>query len=417
MANILGAAGGATDFAKNSFGGAIALLNQFNNGAPQPWDIFEASYLSNASIALKKDPVLFLIFESQASYSAAVSQIVDQQGRRKVKYQYPYRDGQTTDDLGRKPGAYTFNVLIFGDNYLVGLQNLISELNDPTPGILTHPIFGDIQVVPTDFSLTHSHEQRKAVQLSLSFEEHNFSIAQLTDITPVDKTVTSKLAKLAAAFGKIANVIDAVKANVQAVQSVKNGIVQSVQEFQTGFAALAASLNATFNPGGPTLPALLPVNVGGLQNSDGTLNTTPSTVISPSDPFASVPVSSLSQGAQVALATQTLSKNMQTQRDNITAIIESLKAVGNGQGGLVFHDNILDLKTIAIDMQDALEAGIASSNSRVVQYVTPWDMTVREVAFANGLTPGQGIEIALLNPQLGSLNQIPSGTSLMVAVS
>lgn len=402
-------------FARFTMGSAIGILNLFAQ-KPLPWDIFEATYISNASQKAGKQPVLFLVFESQPDYNAAVSQIVDQQGRRKVKYQYPYRDGQTTDDLGRKPGSFQFNVLIFGDNYLFGLQNLIAEFNNPTPGVLTHPIFGDIQVVPTEWSLTHTHEQRKAVAMTVTFEEHNFSVAQLTDLTPVDKSVTGALSKLSSALNKIQNVINFIGANVSAVQSLKNQILGGISDFKNNYAQIAGGLNATFNSGGPTLPALLPTNQGGLQNSSGAIVTnSPSTVVSPSDPFAAVPINTISQAAQVALATKSLQKQIQGNRDSLTLIITQMESTP--KGALLLHDQILDLKNTAIDLQSALETGIASSNAKVVQYKTPWDMSIREVAFANGLTPDQSFEVALLNPELESFNFIPTGTSVMVAVS
>lgn len=409
------------DFARLTLGNANSILAQFNGGAPVPWDIFEASYISNASLASGGAAVRFLIFKQDSSdpavYSAAVSQIMDTFGRRKTKFQYPYRDGQTTDDLGRTPQKFEFDCLLFGDNYLQGLQMLLSELNDPTPGILSHPLYGDIQVVATETHLTHSNEKRKAVQLKLNFEEHNFSIAQISfEASTNDKSKTGKLAALSSAFAKISNAITAVGANLTAAQSVKNALKAGLSDFKDSYALIASQLNSAFNGGGPLIPGLLPVGQGGLQNSSGQLITAnPSTVVSPNDPFASVPTSLLNAATQTALVAQAIQKNIQANRANLTSIINSIEATPNG--ALSLHDNILDLKSTAITQQQAYEAGVASSNARIIQYITPWDMSVREVAFNNGLTAQNGIDIALLNPQLQSLNLVPKGTSLMVAVS
>lgn len=410
------------DFARLTLGSAASVLATFNNGQAANWDIFEASYISTASLQNGGTPVKFLIFTQDSSdpanYHAAVNQIMDNFGRRKTKFQYPYRDGQTTDDLGRSPQKFEFEALLFGDQYLLGLQMLLGELNDPTPGILAHPIYGEIQVVATEFSLTHSSEKRKAVAIKLNFEEHNFSIAQISfDDKTNDTSKTGKLAALSSAFNKISAAINTVGANLTAIQSTKNAIKRALGDFKDSYALISAQLNAAFNGGQASIPGLLPVNEGGLQGAGGTIvAANPSTVISPTDPFASVP-SGLTDTTQTALVAQSIQKNIQVNRDALSGIIASIEAQNNGNGALELHDTILDLKSTAVTMQEAYEAGVASSNAHVIQYVTPWDMSVREIAYRNGLTPENGIDIALLNPSLQSLNLVPKGTSLKVAVS
>lgn len=406
------------DFARLTAGTFNSIVSNFAGGRDvTKWDLLESSYISANSVKAGKKPVVFHVFQSAQPYNAAVASVNDSMGRRKVKYMFPYKDGQTTDDLGRRPQSFEFDVLIFGNNYKVGLQNLLNEINDPTAGTLTHPIFGDIGCVCEDFELTHTNEKRKAVALRLKFIEHNFTIQTLNDITLKDTSTKGALTKLAGAFTKFQNLVNAIEANVAAARTVKNQIKQALSDFQSQFGSTAATMNATFNgPNASDIPQLLPVNQGGLQTTSGSINSgVTASVLSPSDPFAAIPIDQLSAATAIALATSDIIKKIQGLRDQTTAIINSLKAVKNG--GLTFHDNILDLKQTMIDLQDALERGIAQSNAKIIQYITPHDMSIREVAFANGVSIKDSSQIQLLNTQLLSVNLIPKGTSLNVAVS
>lgn len=406
------------DFARLTAGTFNSIVSNFAGGRDlTKWDLLESSYLSATSLKAGKKPVVFHVFSSAQPYNAAVATVNDTMGRRKVKYMFPYKDGQTTDDLGRKPQSFEFDVLIFGNNYMLGLKNLLGEINDPTAGTLTHPVFGDIGCVCEEFDIIHSNEKRKAVAVRLKFIEHNFTIQTLADITVKDTSTKGALTKLAGAFAKFQNLVNAIEANVAAARTIKNQIKGAIADFQSQFGSTASSMNATFNgPNASDIPQLLPVNQGGLQTTSGGINTSVvASVISPSDPFAAIPIADLSAATAIALATSNIIKQIQALRDQTTAIIKSLLAIQNG--GLTFHDNILDLKVTMIDLQDALEKGIAQSNSKIIQFITPHDMSIREVAFANGISMTDASQIQLLNTQLLSVNFIPKGTSLSVAVS
>ena len=112
-----------------------------------------------------------------------------------------------------------------------------------------------------------------------------------------------------------------------------------------------------------------------------------------------------------------MAKEIGITRTEIAGIISDLESSGAGQGSHEFFDNILSFRGMANDLQDAYEAGKQSSQVQVIKYVTPRIMSVREVAFENGLSPDDGIQIAYLNPELDSLNKIAKDTELRVAVS
>ncbi len=395
------------DFAKLTMGDASSILQNFSNHGGKEWDILEGSY----------NGVLFHVFSSKSNYQGAVSQIQDSGGRRKVKYMFPYRDGQTTDDLGRKPGSFEVNILIFGQRYLEGLSALTAQFNRPTPGTLIHPVRGPIQCVPEDVVLIHSSEERKAVAIRVTFIEHNFTIGDIRKIK--DTSVKGALAGAIAAFVGIQNAINAVEANINAARSIKNQIKAALEEYNTGYAQLLTNLNSTFNLGSSSdIPTLIPVNEGGTRAADGSLISDQfSTVASPSDPFQSIPLEALSPEAQTAFAVEQITKDVNTLRDSLSATIIDMEATDNGLGALKLYDNILDLKNSADLMQDVLEKGISSSQSQIINYVTPQIMSLREIAFANGIDVNRVGDLDIMNPTLESTNYIAKGSTVMVPIS
>ncbi len=396
------------------------LLSNFGGSTVAQWDIDEAAYISNATKQANPNalPAVFHVFQSAQPFKAGLASVNDNYGRRKVKYMFPYKDGQASDDLGKKPADYTFDVLLHGVNYLAGLSGLVQELSQPTPGVLTHPIFGDIDVIVEDYQLLHHADERLAVHLQLKFSENSFTIQDAFDVSASNKkSFTSAISKVLDAFNKIQNLADAVTANLQAASTVRQQVLQSVNDFQSFYAQTAGQINAAFNPNPASVPTLFPVNLGGVQNSDGTVVNPPVTGgLSPNDPFANVPVSQLSAAAQTALAIQTTQKSLQQAWDKGSAMISLLESTLNGQGALKFHDNIQDIKQTLLDLESSIKAGLASSRFRIFKYKVPWDMSAREVCFNNNILLDNVSEIAVLNPFLDSTNNIPKGTILTVAV-
>jgi hypothetical protein len=119
----------------------------------------------------------------------------------------------------------------------------------------------------------------------------------------------------------------------------------------------------------------------------------------------------------LALAVEQLQKEVAALRTDVNTIIDLLSASANGAGALEFYEEILDLKDSAIQMQAVLETGIASSQARIIEYVTPQIMSLREVAFANGISLERVSELDQLNTFLQSTNFIEAGVSLRVPVS
>lgn len=395
------------------------LLSNFSGQNAIAWDIDEAAYLSNATKQANPNaqPAVFHVFQTAQPFKAGLSSINDTYGRRKVKYMFPYKDGQASDDLGKKPADYEFDVIIFGANYIAGVQGLVNELSQPTPGTLTHPVFGDIDVMVEDYTMVHSAEERLAVHLRLKFSENSFTLQDAFDVSASNnKSFTSAIGAVLADFAKFQNLANAVTANLQAASTIRQQILTGVANFQSFFAQTAGQINSAFNPNPATIPTLFPVNLGGVQNPDGTVVNPPITgALSPNDPFANVPLTQLSASAQAAIAAQSIQGQLQAAWNQGAALIKQLESSQSGQGALTFHDNILDIKTSLIDLKNSVDTGLSTSTFKVYQYTTPWGMSAREVCFYNNISLDNVSDISSLNPSIDSTNYIPKGTVLTVA--
>lgn len=391
------------DFAQKVVGSAAGLLSNFAGGDPSEWDIQEASY----------NDVVFHVFESKQDWSGGVGQVQDSGGRRKVKYSFPYRDGQTTDDLGRAADTFSINVILHGTNYLQGYARLFRELNKPQPGILVHPVRGRIRCTLEEYQITHESTQRKAMTLQLTFIEHNFDAGTIA-VQEIDRSVKSALQTALEAFAEIENLILKVRGTINFVQAVKNNLIDFINLFKNNYAQTLGRMNGTFNQGtSDDIPGLLPANLGGNLGDGGvsTGDTFPA-ASSPSDPFQQVPVSTVRENSSIARTVKELEEETNARRAEINRIIRTLES--NLNSSLEFNEDIINLKGTAVRLQQVLETGKASSNAFVIDYVVPRTMSIREVAFANNVNLERVNEIEELNPDLTSYNFIAKDTLMKV---
>lgn len=376
-----------------------ALLGGKN---PNDWDIVEAKY----------NDVLIHVFISKSPYQASLPTVTDKGGRRIVDLVYPYRDGQTTDDLGRKGNEFSFDFMIFGLRYYEGLTKILAAFNTPAPATLVHPIRGEFKVKCPDYQILYQHDSRKCAHFTATFVEHNFTIGSPRQLQ--DSSVKGALASALAIF----QIIDTALAKIEAAQLLIRGVKIALAAMLAAYKATNAStlsqMNATFNTrgGNADLPAILPTNAGGLRNPNGTVASDNFIVVrSPNDPFSSVPTESLSAEVLIATALNNLTKQVIARREELAEI---LRTISEGGGDLELYDTIVELRSTAVLLQDVLERGAASSNARIVDYVIPRVMSLREAAFLNGIDPDRVGELDLLNPFLLSTNYIDPGVVIKV---
>ena len=92
-------------------------------------------------------------------------------GRRVAVYEMPGRDQAVTEDLGRKPRLAPFAAYVIGDDAQSQASELLQALEAEGPGLLVHPVFGELLVNSTDYAMTLSWDQGRALMFSLSFIE------------------------------------------------------------------------------------------------------------------------------------------------------------------------------------------------------------------------------------------------------
>lgn len=402
----------AADFARatDSFGASV--LQNFTGGNTD-WLIEEASYKSGIN---PNNVARFHIFRTATDYDGALSSISDSGGRRLAKFQFPYQDGQVTEDMGRMAEKFSLDIVIHGNNYLAAFNNILKILNEPVPGTLVHPVRGEIVCKMESYELIHQASERKSVTIKLQMEEHSFDPIALFN-PKTKKTAPSLLSNLSQSFVKIENAINAVQGAFHFVTSLRNQIIANIKAYQQSFSQITGNMNSTFNAGN-TVPGISPTTSGGVLNSSGQIvANSVSIAASPDDPLQSTPSAVLNSTTQQALNVDKIFKDINNLRAQLATTIAQMENAGGGVGALTFFDNIMDLRATANDLQDAFEAGKQSSQAILTQYTTPRLMSIREIAFANGLTPDDGIQIILLNPQIDSANFVPKGTVLNVAVT
>lgn len=401
---------------------------------PQEWDIEEASY----------NGVVFHVFVSKQIWNGALPQIQDMGGRRLAKYTFPYTDGQTTDDLGRAPESFDLEIIFYGNNYQTGLLALFEELQKPTPGELVHPIRGIVTCRMESYTLTHSHETNKAVKINLRLVEHNFDIASYGNYS-VDTNVKSLLSDLAKGFQQLNALSNKLKGLINYVNNIINTLNAYVESFQDKTALAASNINTVFNKGTSTdIPTLKPVNLGGLiqvntgdtaSNNVSTVTTNIATVTTntfsiatrANDPLLTIPVAQLTTATAIALAAQTVQKQVEDARtagqtliDNLSSVKENSAAIDTSvqtvDGSIGFYDEINEIKDIMVNLQKAFDYGLQQNKTRIIEYTTPREMSIREVAFENNISIENTTDIDILNAELLSVNNIPKNTVMRVPV-
>jgi len=422
---------------------ALAQLFASFSRDQSEWNIVECSYTpSRYNKSLPPTPVLFNIFVSKRAdarnnYQASMPSIRDSGGRRSQSIELLYEDGETQEDLGRKGEHFSLEIIVYGLTYRNGLNKILTVLQQPTSGTLLHPVRGEVECKLDTYEIEHSHDRTNAAMLRITLRETNFSALSFGKL--ID-TFTTKLAKALAILNAISAMIQLLGAIGTIARSVARQIIAKINEYTQTFRSFLVDCNSTFGVAGAvsSLPGIVPVSAGGLAapassrarastavtaGTGGTatlpggfvqVGTRFRTVVAANDPLASVPKELLSDVARQALAAQDLTKRCSVLRGQVQEILDDFKTNGIV---LDMYEGILSLKQSVIAAQEVLEQGLQSSQTRIINYTTPRLMSIREVAFENGISPNSSSDIELLNQWLESVNYIPAGTVLKVPVS
>lgn len=93
-------------------------------------------------------------------------------GRRVETHEYPNRDKPYSEDLGKVTARPCFTAYVIGDDCFEQRDRLIDALNVPGPGMLIHPVYGELKVcVDGEIRVSTSSTEGRMVRFELRFVE------------------------------------------------------------------------------------------------------------------------------------------------------------------------------------------------------------------------------------------------------
>ncbi|EBW2998050.1 multidrug DMT transporter permease [Salmonella enterica subsp. enterica serovar Stanley] len=194
--------------------------------------------------------VPFLIYKEQR----------ERGGRHIVKREYPLRESGGADDLGPKLPAFTFTVIVQGDDAQAQRKALRDALYAPGAGELVHPDYGTLNVLIDNFESRYNVSEQRVVEFTIT------AVPQANDTAPdaqqdtaaalTQKTggglnsvfntladgwsvVSDNLHDLQAMMDTVSEKIDALENTVSSV-----GILQDISAFAASFTAMKGNITS-----------------------------------------------------------------------------------------------------------------------------------------------------------------------------
>ncbi|ELW4572854.1 DNA circularization protein [Salmonella enterica] len=194
--------------------------------------------------------VPFLIYKEQR----------ERGGRNIVKREYPLRESGGADDLGPKLPAFTFTVIVQGDDAQAQRKALRDALYAPGAGELIHPDYGTLNVLIDNFESRYNVSEQRVVEFTIS------ATPQANDTAPDTQkdTATALTTKAGNGLNSIFNTLadgwavvsdnlhdlqamaDTVSEKIEALENTVNsvGIMQDISAFADSFSAMKGNITA-----------------------------------------------------------------------------------------------------------------------------------------------------------------------------
>lgn len=90
-------------------------------------------------------------------------------GRRVHNHEYPGRDQNHAEDLGRRTGEFEVNCFVIGSSHQLSRDALVAACGRAGPGILIHPYLGVKRVICTECNVTEQANERRMARFTLRF--------------------------------------------------------------------------------------------------------------------------------------------------------------------------------------------------------------------------------------------------------
>ena len=183
-------------------------------------------------------------------------------GRRIGIHEIPGSDIATTEDTGRKTRTITMEAYVIGEDAVAQSIALLEALEAEGPGLLVHPIYGEILCRVSDAQQTTSWDSGHVVLFSLSFVEDGeltflaldtgsslddaisaMDAATLAEVTDQLDSEGFSLSVIDAAIAAIDSVLDA----VEAIVATPMQLLEDAGDIVAEIAALKARATALAN--------------------------------------------------------------------------------------------------------------------------------------------------------------------------
>lgn len=377
--------------------------------------------------------------ESPAAQTA-MDQTVDSGGRRLAVYKYAYRDGQQVADLGREGFTFTFNIKFFGPNYQEQFRRFTEVvINSRGQGTLLHPtlspVFGSFSCRFHTFEFVHRHDEFNAITIKAVFIEDNIGdFGNIEDITgsvkaSTDSVLRQALQDLVSIQANISAAISAASALLLLPAAVQNAMKTRLNSIIGQASRLMGQLGATFSSDVQlhTLSqqsANVSGGVTGLTSGTAQVSNNGGQSVSQQlppvfqvgyDPATMTAVES--DVSAFVNANQVTPQQAVFQANQARAAITAAIAQAEENLDIYSYDTVLEYRNLAVTIQTSVEASLSTSQSRVKLFTVSVPMSLRQIAFANGLDPDRQNDIEALNPYLGSVNLVPAGSVIAVPAS
>ncbi|HHV6210642.1 TPA: DNA circularization protein [Salmonella enterica] len=194
--------------------------------------------------------VPFLIYKEQR----------ERGGRNIVKREYPLRESGGADDLGPKLPAFTFTVIVEGDDVQAQRKALRDALYAPGAGELIHPDYGTLNVLIDNFESRYNVSEQRVVEFTIN------ATPQANDTAPDAQkdTATALTTKAGNGLNSIFNTLadgwavvsdnlhdlqamaDTVSGKIDALENTVSsvGIMQDISNFAASFSAMKGNITA-----------------------------------------------------------------------------------------------------------------------------------------------------------------------------
>ncbi|EKR1731679.1 TPA_asm: multidrug DMT transporter permease [Salmonella enterica subsp. enterica serovar Madelia] len=181
-------------------------------------------------------------------------------GRNIVKREYPLRESGGADDLGPKLPAFTFTVIVQGDDVQAQRKALRDALYAPGAGELIHPDYGTLNVLIDNFESRYNVSEQRVVEFTIN------ATPQANDTAPGAQkdTATALTTKAGNGLNSIFNTLadgwavvsdnlhdlqamaDTVSEKIDALENTVSGvgIMQDISSFSASFSAMKGNITA-----------------------------------------------------------------------------------------------------------------------------------------------------------------------------